>query len=69
MVKVCLKIHNCSIIWYGGSMKFGGKPNYTCGIINNRKSSLILPLRLVRILLDSLVFLTMGISKLLRGCR
>jgi hypothetical protein len=31
-------------------------------------SSIILPLRLVRLLSDILVFLTMGIIKVLRGC-
>jgi hypothetical protein len=48
------------------SMRFGGKHNYTCEILNT-KSSLILPPRLVHLLSNSLVFLTMGMSEVLQG--
>jgi hypothetical protein len=48
------------------SMRFGGKHNYTCEILNT-KSSLILPLRSVHLLYNSLVFLTMGMSEVLQG--
>jgi hypothetical protein len=34
IINVYISCHNCILV---PNMRFGGKPNYTCGIINNKR--------------------------------
>jgi hypothetical protein len=62
LLMVYISCYNCLLV---PNVRFGGKPNYTYEIINTKRS-LVLPIRLDHILLDSLVFLIMDICKMSR---